>query len=121
VRCSDSRVRSTIHSSLPNTQIALVSILCYGEEWTAGPPLAFSNGACCDAALNTNNTNFQSLCASTAHCTYVNVHTPLLNIEPTINPTNQNQAFTYEGVHPIQPGSEVQMGTWSRPYFTAIP
>jgi|SRR6185312_809404 len=113
-------ILSSTRASLPSAQIGVVSIMCYGEAWTAGPPLAWNNGVTDTSFLEPDNVNFQALCA-TYNATFIDIRTPLLAIEPTINPTSQNQAFTIDGVHPVEPASCVQMGTWAFPYFTVVP
>jgi hypothetical protein len=98
--------------------IVCVSILCYGEIWAAGP--VWNNGVTDTDFLEPFNTTIQAACV-TYNATYTELRAKLLAIEPLINPTQANAAFTTEGVHPLIQSSELIMGQWASFSFNVIP
>jgi lysophospholipase L1-like esterase len=109
---------SQVRSTLPSAQIVCLSILCYGEIWAAGP--VWNNGPTDTNFLEPFNADIQALCV-TYSATYIDVRAALLAIEPTINPTKANNAFTSDGVHEVIQSSQITLGSWARPSFTVIP
>jgi lysophospholipase L1-like esterase len=108
---------SQVVAALPTRQIACCSVLCYGEQWQAGPDpwgpnLNDVQCANIDAKI--------ALCTAAVGATYIDFRTTLGVWETQNNPGPPGAAsgvFTSDGVHPLASG-EVLMGTWSMAYAT---
>jgi lysophospholipase L1-like esterase len=117
---------SAVVTALPSVQVGMMSILCFGENWSAGTPPTWANGS-----TDTFMVGFNSYLGTTLTTTYsannatlLDDNTPLLTTwEPVHNAPAPGaaQAFTGDGVHPINPGSAVQIGTWIRTGFSIVP
>ena len=112
-------IMATVAAALPSCQIACCSILCYGEIWTLSGGVPVWNNGPTDTDLATVNSYIQNTICPTYGATYVDFRTPLLALQPSINPGQANNAFTTDGVHPIIQASEVTMGQWASASFQA--
>lgn len=111
----DSIVTQT-QSALPSCQIMCLSLLSFNEQWVAGPAWP------ADSVVTYNNA-IQTVCTNRG-CTYVDLRAPLLAYEVINNsppPGAGSGIETSDGIHPIIPGGQVNMGTWVFANLTVTP
>jgi hypothetical protein len=97
-------------------QILLVSLLCYGELWAAGPPLSWGPNApqLLDGPIDAFNVMLQGMC-STYNCTYADARAQLLVWESINNapaPGVQAGPFAGGGPHPLIPTGQVVLSNF---------
>lgn len=115
-------ILSQIRSWSSTVQIVTLSILIYGEEYNAGPPLSWAgcNGSGIDARIDSFNSVIQSL-STTYNTTYVDLRSQILTWESTNNtpaPGVCSGPFAGGGPHPTIPTSERILDGWLFPSFT---
>jgi lysophospholipase L1-like esterase len=110
-----------IRAVQPTTPIGLVSVLAYGDSWTAGPPVAFlSEGV--DSLILSYNAQLQIIAANNAGVTYIPARDGMLAWEVANNaPAPGTEGVLFNERHPTIPLGQVQLGTAMAPSFVARP
>lgn len=107
----DSIVSQT-QTALPGVKIMLVSALCYGEQYLAGPAWGANSS---DGFILADDAALQAV-AVKYNQYYADIRTPLLAYEAVHNTPQPGAVFgivTGDNTHPISPTGQVLMGTWA--------